>query len=100
MLFSFVYLIFASLLKLLIGSGGPAQVKDIELIVLRHQLDVLRLKGAITSVASSFGEDWEDPPHVLLLRLPRRSGSARSTCSERSWPECQGHRVDGVAPRA
>jgi hypothetical protein len=36
MLFSFVYLIFASLLKLLIGSGGPAQVKDIELIVLRH----------------------------------------------------------------
>ena len=42
MLFSFVYLIFASLLKLLIGSGGPAQVKDIELIVLSHQLDVLR----------------------------------------------------------
>ena len=42
MLFSFVYLIFASLLKLLIGSGGPAQVKGIELIVLRHQLDVLR----------------------------------------------------------
>ena len=42
MLFSFIYLVFVSLLKLLIGSGRPAQVKDIELIVLRHQLDVLR----------------------------------------------------------
>jgi hypothetical protein len=42
MLFSFVYLVFVSLLKLLVGSRRPAQVKDIELIVLRHQLDVLR----------------------------------------------------------
>ena len=42
MLFSFIYLVFVSLLKLLIGSGRPARVKDIELIVLRHQLDVLR----------------------------------------------------------
>jgi putative transposase len=42
MLLSFIYLVFVSLLKLLIRSGRPAQVKDIELIVLRHQLDVLR----------------------------------------------------------
>jgi putative transposase len=42
MLFSFVYLVFVSLLRLLIGSGRPAQVKDIELIVLGHELDVLR----------------------------------------------------------
>jgi hypothetical protein len=42
MLLSFVYLVFVSLLKLLVGSRRPAQVKDIELIVLRHQLDVLR----------------------------------------------------------
>jgi putative transposase len=42
MLFSFVYLVFVSLLKLLIGSRRPVQVKDVELIVLRHQLDVLR----------------------------------------------------------
>ena len=41
MLFSFVYLVFVSLLRLLIGSGRPARVKDIELIVLRHQLAVL-----------------------------------------------------------
>ena len=42
MLLSFIYLAFVSLLKLLVRSGRPAQVKDIELIVLRHQLDVLR----------------------------------------------------------
>jgi transposase InsO family protein len=42
MLLSFIYLVFVSLLKLLIRSGRPAQVKDIELIVLRHQLEVLR----------------------------------------------------------
>jgi putative transposase len=42
MLFSFVYLLFVSLLKLLVGSMRPAQVKDVELIVLRHQIDVLR----------------------------------------------------------
>jgi putative transposase len=41
MFFSFVYLVFVSLLKLLVR-GRPARVKDIELIVLRHQLDVLR----------------------------------------------------------
>jgi putative transposase len=41
MLLSFVYLVFVSLLKLLVGSRRPAQVKDIELLVLRHQLDVL-----------------------------------------------------------
>ena len=42
MLLSFIYIAFVSLLKLLIRSGRPAHVKDIELIVLRHQLDVLR----------------------------------------------------------
>jgi hypothetical protein len=29
-------------LKLLVGRGRPAQVKDSELMMLRHQLDVLR----------------------------------------------------------
>ncbi len=42
MLLSFIYLAFVSVLKLLTRSGRPADVKDIELIVLRHQLDVLR----------------------------------------------------------
>ncbi len=42
MLLSFIYLVFLSLLKLLVGSRRPARVKDVELIVRRHQLDVPR----------------------------------------------------------
>ena len=41
MVLSFVYLVFVSLLKLLLRSGRPVDVKDIELLLLRHQLDVL-----------------------------------------------------------
>ncbi len=42
MLLSFVYLAFVSLLKLLLRRRRSARVKDIELIVLRHELEVLR----------------------------------------------------------
>jgi putative transposase len=53
MLLSFVYLVLVSLLKLLIGSRRPTQVKDIELIVLRHQLRVLRRQVERPSLRSS-----------------------------------------------
>ena len=42
MVLSFVYLAFVALLKLLLRSGRRVEVKDIELLVLRHQVDVLR----------------------------------------------------------
>lgn len=42
MLFSFVYVAFVSLLRLAVSSGRSSRVKDIELILLRHQLEVLR----------------------------------------------------------
>src|SRR5512133_3065520 len=42
MALSFVYLVFVSLLRLLIRCGRSVDVKDIELLVLRHQLEVLR----------------------------------------------------------
>jgi putative transposase len=45
MVFSFVYRAFVSLLKLLISGGRRVDVKDIELLVLRHQLEVLRRQG-------------------------------------------------------
>ena len=45
MVLSFVYLAFVSLLKLLIGSGRRVDVKDVELLVLRHQLEGLRRQG-------------------------------------------------------
>jgi hypothetical protein len=42
MLVSFAYLAFVSLLKLLIRGGRQVDVKDVELLVLRHQLEVPR----------------------------------------------------------
>ena len=42
MALSFVYLAFVSLLRLLMRCGRTVDVKDIELLVLRHQLEVLR----------------------------------------------------------
>ena len=42
MALSFVYLAFVSLLRLLIRCGRSVDVKDIGLLLLRHQLEVLR----------------------------------------------------------
>jgi hypothetical protein len=42
MLVSFAYLAFVSLLKLLIRGGRHVDVRDVELLVLRHRLEVLR----------------------------------------------------------
>jgi hypothetical protein len=41
MLLSFAYLAFSSLLRLLISGRGSEFAKDVELLVLRHQLVVL-----------------------------------------------------------
>ena len=42
MLCSFVYLACAALFRLLVGCRGSEFAKDVELLVLRHQLSVLR----------------------------------------------------------
>ena len=50
MAFSLLYLAFRALLAALVRSRRGLDVKDIELLVLRHELEVLRLWGAKTSV--------------------------------------------------
>ena len=45
MVFSLVYRAFVSLLKLLISGRRRVVVKDVELLVLRHQLEVLHRRG-------------------------------------------------------
>ena len=46
MAFSFLYLAFRALLGALVRSRRGLDVKDIELLVLRHELDVLRRQVA------------------------------------------------------
>ena len=46
MVFSFLYLAFRALLGALVRSRRGLDVKDVELLVLRHELDVLRRQVA------------------------------------------------------
>ena len=78
MLFSFIYLVFASLLKLLVGSRRPAQVKDVELIVLRHQLKLLR---RLTALFSPRQAAYSRASAAMVCSSRRRPGSAGTASS-------------------
>lgn len=87
MVFSFLYRAFVSLLKLLISGRRRVDVKDIELLVLRHQLEVVRRQCQRPTLRPS---DWALlaamgrllPPgrrHGLLVtRKPSCAGIASS----------------------
>jgi hypothetical protein len=74
MAFSFLYLAFRALLGALVRSRRGLNVRDIELLVLRHELEVLRRQVA--------------RPHLHAWIVPcsrRRPATCRAPCAARVW---------------
>jgi hypothetical protein len=64
MAFSFLYLAFRALLGALVRSRRGLDVKDIELLVLRHELDVLRRQVARPKLGWLIGR-WPLRPFIF-----------------------------------
>src|SRR6266487_1560613 len=73
MVFSFLYLVVRALLGALVRSRRGLHVKDLELLVLRHELEILRRQVARPKLGT--------PDRALLAaaacHLPRSSRGAR-----------------------
>jgi hypothetical protein len=73
MAFSFLYLAVRALLGALLRSRRGLHVKDIELLVLRHELEILRRQVA----RPKLGMVDRAPLAAVACHLPRSSGGAR-----------------------
>src|SRR5439155_25806435 len=76
-------------------SGGTCQCAN----HAERVVPMLAPEGCHHSGRTSVGEGWEDGRHVLLVLLPRCSGSGWPACSQPPWPGCQKCRADGAPPR-
>jgi putative transposase len=83
MVLSFVYLVFVSLLKLLLRSGRRVDVRDVEVLLLRHRLDVLRRRSSVRSCDRVTARCW---PQQAGCCRPR----AATACSSRRRRRCVG----------
>jgi hypothetical protein len=102
MAFSFLYVAFRALVGVLVRSRRGLDVKDLELLVLRHELDVLRrevarpkLRGADRALLAAAACHVPRPvcaragriaDRGLLVSLPRVQGPAGRTRLVLSWP--------------
>ena len=75
MAFAFLYLAFRALLGVLVRSRRGPDVKDLELLVLRHELEVLRRQVARPAVDSAV-ESLLDRARASASLLLAMSGDA------------------------
>ena len=87
MLLSLMYLVIRMMLRLLVSDGQGEAAKDLEIIVLRHELSVLRRPIKRPRVVRlSTGRATKSP--TAVRRKPRQ----RSCCPARSY--ASGHEED------
>lgn len=92
MVFSFLYLAFRALLGALVRSRRGLDMKDIELLVLRHELDVLRrqvarpkLRMADRALLAAAAVHLPRPSRTVLLVTPRTPLRRHRAPVRRKW---------------
>ena len=97
MAFSFLYLAFRALLAALLRSRRGLDVKDIELLVLRHELEVLRrqvarpkLGMADRALLAAAGVHLPRPSRAVLLVTPRTLLRWHQALVRRKWRQPRG----------
>ena len=99
MAFSFLYLAFRALLGALVRSRRGLDVKDVELMVLRHELEVLRrqvgranFRPADRALLAAAARHLPRPSRGLLLVTPRTLLRWHRALVRRKWRQPLGQR--------
>jgi hypothetical protein len=79
MLFSFAYLAFSAVLRLLVSGRSSEIAKDVELLVLRHQLGVLERQQRRPSLRPA------DRPSTGATRAKTRARRAHQLHAQQRW---------------